>query len=298
VYLPSRVDRLGDGPLELALDALQLDTATAGLLAFGSEARLRTAEATQFHINLPVRGQVLNRLGRQGVAADSPGQGTVFMPGHPADIQWGADSLQLCLMIPAGTLVEELEHLLGHPVSRPLLFEPRMDLSAPTLRAWRASLEVLHSELAERAGLTSHARVARQLERLIVDGLLLGQPHNYSEAVERGSRLPLSGPVARARELLEDRPHEAWSTVSLAARVHVSPRSLQEGFARDVGMPPMAYLQQIRLRRARDELRESTPSDTTVAAVAARLGIFHQGRFAVAYRQAFGESPSQTLRNG
>ena len=90
----------------------------------------------------------------------------------------------------------------------------------------------------------------------MVDGLLLGQPHNYSDALDQGAWRPASGPVARARQLLEEQPEEPWSTSSLAARVHLSARSLQEGFARDQGVPPMKYLQQVRLRRARDLLRE------------------------------------------
>ena len=34
---------------------------------------------------------------------------------------------------------------------------------------------------------------------------------------------------------------------------------------------------------------------TTVRAVATSLGFMHMGRFAAAYRDAFGESPSETL---
>ena len=295
-YLPSRVDRLGDGPLELCLDALQLDSATVGLVSFGTETRLRTAEATHYHVNLPVRGGVVSRMGSGAETPAAPGQATVFMPDRPADILWGADCLQLCLMIPVPTLVEELEQLLGRPVHGPLVFETTMDLSTPTARGWRASLEVLRTELTEGPGLVSQARVARQVERLMVDGLLLGQPHNYSDALDRGSWRPASGPVARARQLLEDQPEEPWSTSSLAVRVHVSVRSLQEGFSRELDMPPMKYLQQVRLRRARDLLRETSSADTTVAAVASGLGLTHLGRFAAAYRLAFGESPSETLR--
>jgi transcriptional regulator GlxA family with amidase domain len=218
------------------------------------------------------------------------------MPDHPADILWGEGARQLCLMIPAPTLVEELEQLLGRSVSAPLVFETEMDLSTPTARGWRASLEVLRTELTEGPGLASQVRVARQLERLMVDGLLLGQPHNYSDALDRGYWRPSSGPVARARQLLEEQPEEPWSTSSLAVRVHLSVRSLQEGFARELGVPPMKYLQQVRLRRARDRLREASSAQTTVASVASRLGLSHLGRFAAAYRLAFGESPSQTLR--
>ena len=171
-----------------------------------------------------------------------------------------------------------------------------MDLSTPTARGWRASLEVVRTELTEGPGLASRTRVARQLERLMIDGLLLGQAHNYSDALDRGDRRALSGPVARARQLLEEQPEEPWSTSSLAVRVHVSMRSLQEGFAREVGMPPMKYLLRVRLRQARDQLRELSSAQTTVASVAFGVGLFHLGRFAAAYRLAFGESPSETLR--
>ena len=36
---------------------------------------------------------------------------------------------------------------------------------------------------------------------------------------------------------------------------------------------------------------------TTVRAVATSLGFLHMGRFAAAYRDAFGESPSETLNH-
>ncbi len=296
LYLPNRVDRLGAGPLELRLDALRLDSTTVGLLSFGTETRLRTTDATDYHVNLPVHGGVVSRMGKGVETPAVPGRATVFMPGYPADILWGADCLQLCLKIPTPTLVEELEQLLGRSVSKPLVFESGMDLSTPTACGWRASLEVLRTELMEGPGLASRMRVARQLERLVVDGLLLGQPHNYSDALDRGTWHPSTGPVARARQLLEEQPDEAWSTSSLAVRVHVSVRSLQEGFARDLGVPPMKYLQQVRLRRARELLREASSVQTTVARVASGLGVSHLGRFAAAYRLAFGESPSETLR--
>ncbi len=295
-YLPNRVDRLGVEPLEFRLDALRLDTVTVGLVGFGTQTRLRTAAATDYHVNLPVRGGVVSRMGRDPETAAGPGRATVFMPHHPADILWGAACLQLCLMIPARTLEEELEQMLGRSVSGSLMFEPEMDLTTPRARGWRASLEVLRTELMEGPGLLTEMRVARQVERLVVDGLLLGQPHTYTEALDRGSWRPRPGPVARARQLLEEEPEAPWSSSSLAVRVHLSVRSLQEGFAQEVGLPPMRYLQQVRLRRARDLLRDASSTETTVAAVASGLGLSHLGRFAADYRRAFGELPSETLR--
>jgi transcriptional regulator GlxA family with amidase domain len=83
--------------------------------------------------------------------------------------------------------------------------------------------------------------------------------------------------------------------VRLASEVHLSVRALQEGFKRDLEMPPMAYLRQVRLRRVREELEASRSGDTTVRSVALRFGILHPSRFAATYQRAFGETPSATL---
>jgi transcriptional regulator GlxA family with amidase domain len=57
----------------------------------------------------------------------------------------------------------------------------------------------------------------------------------------------------------------------------------------------MTYLRQVRLRRAREALRAAGRDTTTVRAVAVSLGIMHMSRFAAAYREVFGETPSDTL---
>lgn len=295
-YLPSRVERLGDGPLDLRLDSLQLDTATVGLVSFGAEVRLQTSEATHYHVNVPVCGQVVSRTADGAGTRAGPGQATVFMPDRPADLLWGEGASQLCLMIPKRTLEDELEQLLGASLTQPLVFAEEMDLSGVAARGWRASLDVVLAEITEGPGVLSHPRAARQLERLVVDGLLLAQPHTYVDALARRERRAQSRPVAAARQLLEERPGDPWSTSSLARAVHMSVRSLQEGFASQLGAPPMRYLQRVRLREARARLLEASPSETTVAAVASGLGLTHRSRFATAYRREFAESPSETLR--
>jgi len=60
-------------------------------------------------------------------------------------------------------------------------------------------------------------------------------------------------------------------------------------------MSPMRYVAERRLAAARRLLTCADASDD-VTHVAVRLGFGHVGRFAALYRQAFGESPSQSLR--
>ncbi|MDX1932691.1 MAG: substrate-binding domain-containing protein [Capsulimonadales bacterium] len=81
----------------------------------------------------------------------------------------------------------------------------------------------------------------------------------------------------------------------LAAVVNVSPRRLLEDFQQYQGKSPMQALQDERLLRVRGALLHPG-SKTTVASVASNGGFSHLGRFAVLYRQRFGESPSDTLR--
>jgi transcriptional regulator GlxA family with amidase domain len=82
----------------------------------------------------------------------------------------------------------------------------------------------------------------------------------------------------------------------LAGKVSVSARSLQQGFRRSLHTTPMAYLRLVRLEKVRDDLSLSAPASVTVTEIATRWGFVHLGRFAAAYRAAFGEPPSETLR--
>ena len=69
---------------------------------------------------------------------------------------------------------------------------------------------------------------------------------------------------------------------------------VQQLFARERGTTPMAHIRRLRLERVRHDLLHPA-ADTRVLQTAARWGFEHPGRFAAAYQQAYGESPSATL---
>jgi transcriptional regulator GlxA family with amidase domain len=58
----------------------------------------------------------------------------------------------------------------------------------------------------------------------------------------------------------------------------------------------MAYVREVRLRRAHQSLLESDPSTTSVASVAHRWGFSNLGRFAAAHTARYDEPPAATLR--
>jgi transcriptional regulator GlxA family with amidase domain len=59
---------------------------------------------------------------------------------------------------------------------------------------------------------------------------------------------------------------------------------------------PLRHLRALRLSEARQALLFADAATETVTQVALRFGFRELGRFAVDYRAAFGESPSDTLR--
>ena len=296
LYLPNRLDLSGgSAPLGMEVTGLRLGALTIGRLTYGRPVRLRTADAENFHVNMPLHGRATSRSGSGEPVTTSPGEGLVFSPGAPAEISWSTDCAQLCLMIPRARLEAELEKMLGGSLRGRLVFDFAAGLHSPVGQRLRTMLNLLVGELDQPTDVSRNPHVARHVEGLVLDGLLLCQPHNHSDAATRPRPAGPRSAIRRAVELMEEHPSEPWTTVRLAAQVHLSPRALQAGFRRDLATPPMAYLREVRLRRAREALSAAHHDATTVRAVAATVGMLHPSRFAAAYREAFGETPSDTL---
>ncbi len=86
-----------------------------------------------------------------------------------------------------------------------------------------------------------------------------------------------------------------WRLAELAAIAGVSGRTLQRQFLAFVGKTPRAVLREIGFEAARRELLQGAPG-VKVMDVALRCGFPHCGRFSIAYRRRYGETPSQTLK--
>ena len=109
------------------------------------------------------------------------------------------------------------------------------------------------------------------------------------------STTPLPRGVRRALQAMRADLGRRWRLADLADVAGVSPRTLQRQFIACLGKPPQAVLRELGFERARGELLHGD-SDLKVMDVALRCGFAHYGRFAVAYRRRYGETPSQTLK--
>jgi len=76
----------------------------------------------------------------------------------------------------------------------------------------------------------------------------------------------------------------------------VSERTLRNAFHDVLGFSPKQYFLRHGLEEARHALERAGRVRGAVTQVATECGFFELGRFAGAYRQLFGERPSDTLR--
>jgi AraC-like DNA-binding protein len=105
---------------------------------------------------------------------------------------------------------------------------------------------------------------------------------------------PRSGPVARARALVEKRLDDPPSVAELAAAVGCSGAHLRRLFRAETGLGVKPWIQARRLERARHLLRNTS---LPVRVIAAQLGVADVQRFNKLVRQACGVGP-RALRGG
>jgi transcriptional regulator GlxA family with amidase domain len=127
--------------------------------------------------------------------------------------------------------------------------------------------------------------------------------------------LPVIGVAEPIEPTRHDRTRQAHSDIVRIAEAHalsqvgehlsvsdlcrvtgVSERTLEYAFREVMGLGPVAYLIRLRLHRVREGLLAGTHATTTVTTEALNWGFWHFGEFSRAYKNCFGELPSDTLR--
>src|SRR5206468_859547 len=106
----------------------------------------------------------------------------------------------------------------------------------------------------------------------------------------RGSDVPLANRLRDAIRFIESNAAERPSVPDIAAACGLSQRGLQDVFARTLDSTPHRFLRDHRLDRVRRDLLHGDGADG-VTTTARRWGFTNPGRFAVAYRERFGEDP-------
>lgn len=283
-----------DASLPSVLHSVELTHMTLVHIRFPTETRIASGPTRYYYIAVPIRGEVVCRYGGDEVTV-KPGHAAVTTPDLPSLISdWSADAEVLCIRIRPGVVEDELGRMIGRVVRSAVRLAGGFDLTAPPARSWLSVLELLLADLSEPDRLAWSSRSHReQLEHLLVSSLLRAQPHDYSDDVQDEGVPARWRAVKRVVEAIEEFPERPWSLNDLADLAGVSGRRLQQGFQAQLGVPPMRFLQNVRLERVHRDLLNGADQ---VSELSLRWGFTHLGRFAGAYRERYGEAPSQTRR--
>lgn len=101
--------------------------------------------------------------------------------------------------------------------------------------------------------------------------------------------------VKRTQDYVLENIDERIHLADLCHAMRISERTLRYAFRHVLGMSPVAYLSRLRLHRVHKSLKEANRQATTVTTEALQWGFWHVGDFSKAYKECFGELPSDTL---
>ncbi|GAA2809527.1 AraC family transcriptional regulator [Mycobacterium crocinum] len=250
-----------------------------------------------YGVHMPMNGRAIVEHRGKTFEANTI-RSAVTSPGVSLRMAFDHDSPQLIIRVEERAMAAHLTRLLGRSLKRPLVFEPEFDMATEAAMRWHTAVQLIHTEVFHEGSLIQRGQGIGAVEELVMSSLLQLQPSNYHEEF-------LAPPpsdqrravVQNAMNYVDDHLAERITMDAIARAVHMSVRSIQQGFREELGMSPMSFVRERRLERVHEELADALPSDgVTVTQVAERWGFHHLGSFAVEYRKRWGEAPSETLR--
>jgi AraC-like DNA-binding protein len=275
----------GTGPYGFSLSRLTASRASVGW----GRTRLANTVWARYRVptfHLPLEGHHEYAFGRSRRGADA---GTLmFLPPGTETTRRSTGGAMLAIVIETEALSAEVRgRQAGASVGWPLV-PHALELS-------QAQMHELYEAIAEMVRLlepNTSSDLRTHADRRLIS--MLASVISSSPAASR----PL--PVA-ARRLVD---LEDWIEAHLADGIslgrlcefaQLGERSLQLAFQARRGMSPMRFIAERRLAIAHQRISNASPDDD-VTVIATRVGFTHLGRFSMAYRATFGESPSHTIR--
>lgn len=178
-----------------------------------------------------------------------------------------------------------------------VLFDGERAVGAERAAYWQVLAEHVRRSFRDHPEVLTEPVVLRSLQRHVAVTLLRTFPNVLlADPPPLDVHGAVPSTVRHAVEYIDGHAHEPVTVDDVAAAVHLSTRGLQAAFRRALDTTPSEALRRSRLDGAHHALAAADPGSTTVAAVARRWGFAHAGRFAMAYRAAYGEHPSAALR--
>lgn len=220
----------------------------------------------------------------------------VLNPTSSLQDHMSADFEMLIIQIKGRNIRRMLSAETGISIKKPLEFLPcPLPVQGPATSFARL-IKTVCEDLAEGHSGFKQPRVGQLIEQSLTSLLLYEFPHNYSDYLNSGKKLPPPDCLQRAKEYIHEHLTEFIVLEDLGRVAQTSTRSLQLLFKKHFGTTPMAYLRDCRLELAHRRIRAR--DGATITDIALDCGFNHLGKFASHYQLRYGELPSQTFKKG
>ena len=291
LYGASRVDVEKSPDFRAWANSIAVGDIALSYAACNSAIALHFPEMDYMPQQIGMRGRSATTLSGVKVNVDR-GHACTTSLGRPMRVDCDPGHERLTLRIKTTALERKLAAVLGTRPKAALEFEPSLDLAKPAARQMNHLLRYFIG-LFDMESTKPPQVVLRELEQALIVSFLAANEHPYSRKL--ADRPPGLAPrqVRLAEEFIEAHWREAITIERLVEATGVSARVLFRSFRQHRGCTPMEFAKQVRLNQARRMLAEP---EASVTAVAFACGFFSTGHFARAYREVFGELPSETVR--
>ena len=229
-------------------------------------------------------------------AITSPRSIVITEPTEHTKIRMTAQCQHLTVRVSRRALLETLAAKLRRPPRKALQFNLEISMNSDFARAWcELVAHICHVSATAPAALANEG-VRRQYSRTLMEIMLSAAPHSLTDSIEQPATGATAWHVGRARDYIHERLSEGISIVDIAARVGVTPRTLQNGFRKAFNLTPAEYIRRARVDALHRALL-AADANAGVTKLMMNVGIVNFGRYAQYYRKQIGVSPSTTLKD-
>lgn len=264
-------------------------------LGYGAHVRIQPDDLVDYYlIQIPQYGQATVRCGAEEVES-IPGVASVLSPNSEIDMNWQASNEQIMIKVDRLLLEQTAQDMGMDPMVNGVHFPAKFECHRSV--SWQLMLRYLVDCARNSLSMQRSPLLIRQIEQLVVTTLLGEHPPVLQSGLNRLRSSILPRHIKQVENYLHEHIDQPINLALLAAQAQVSVRTLQVAFKEHCGVSPMQYLRQLRLERVRaDLLTHGDSLECSVADIAMRWGFAHLGRFSAAYKDRFGETPSQSLQ--
>ncbi|MBY5905437.1 AraC family transcriptional regulator [Rhizobium leguminosarum] len=192
-------------------------------------------------------------------------------------------------------MVQQASELLNGAITRDLEFDPVVDLTTARGSHLAALGNLVWSCLDIPGAHRFSLEAIEHLFQATMITLLRTVPNNCLPKVAGPLSPAVPWRLKRAIKYMDANLSRSMTVSAIGREAGTSVRALQVAFQRFKGTTPLNYLKTMRLEAARKALLADA-NCASISDVARNAGFTHMGRFSAAYYQAFGETPSDTIR--